>query len=448
MALDVSTTPTLRAGRRTRGKNLGLLTASTAMDNAENSITTVLFPLMREALGLSSSALGVIVAVSKAVGIFAAVPWVFLAKRFSRRAVLATCSGFWGVWVVLAGLSRSFTQFVVLYGIAAAGFAGAGPIALEIMGDLYDDRRRGRATGMLYGGVAIIAGVSAPLFGQLSGFDDGWRYGYVLSGCMCILIGVLVVVFLDDTRPGGGERRAGDAAAKAEEKAQNVVAGVRELLRIKSFRYILVQRLFSGQNVIMSFGVVFLVEERGFSTATAAIVATPFAIGYLLGTVVGGRVNDAVHRRWPASGRVMMLQASQLAFAAAVFVELQTPTSSIGFFVAIFAVVGFLQGQVPVVNRPLIMAVVRPEQRALAFAVSLSTVEALAYAGYALLVGYLGDAIGLQGALLLVTVALTAVNGLCSGLLYRPYARDSAAVRDSQVVPSSYEGEPSKPDAQ
>ncbi|MDH6290511.1 MFS transporter [Rhodococcus opacus] len=448
MALDVSTSRTLTAGRRTRGKNLSLLTASTAMDNAENSITTVLFPLMREALGLSSSALGVIVAVSKAVGIFAAVPWVFLAKRFSRRAVLATCSGFWGVWVILAGLSSSFTQFVILYGIAAAGFAGAGPIALEIMGDLYDDRRRGRATGMLYGGVAIITGVSAPLFGQLSGFDDGWRYGYILSGCMCILIGVLVVVFLDDTRPVEGERRAGDAVVKAEEKAQNVVAGVRELLRIRTFRYILVQRLLSGQNVIMSFGVVFLVEERGFSTATAAIVATPFAIGYLLGTVVGGRLNDAVHRRWPASGRVMMLQASQLAFAAAVFVELQMPTSSIGFFVAIFAVVGFLQGQVPVVNRPLIMAVVSPEQRALAFAVSLSTVEALAYAGYALLVGYLGDAIGLQGALLLVTVALTVVNGLCSGLLYRPYARDSAAVRNSPVAPSSYEGEPSKPDAQ
>ncbi|RYE41036.1 MAG: hypothetical protein EOP24_38565 [Hyphomicrobiales bacterium] len=33
-----------------------------------------------------------IVAVSRAVVIFAAVPWVFLAKRFSRRAVLATCS--------------------------------------------------------------------------------------------------------------------------------------------------------------------------------------------------------------------------------------------------------------------------------------------------------------------------------------------------------------------
>ena len=54
----------------------------------------------------------------------------------------------------------------------------------------------------------------------------------------------------------------------------------------------------------------------------------------------------------------------------------------------------------------------------------------------------------IRTALLEADVALTVVNGLCSGLLYRPYARDSAAVRDSPVAPSSYEGEPSKPDAQ
>lgn len=97
-------------------------------------------------------------------------------------------------------------------------------------------------------------------------------------------------------------------------------------------------------------------------------------------------------------------------------------------YIALFTVLGFLQGQVPVTNRPLIMAVVPPHLRGLAFAVSVSTVEALAYAGYALLVGRLGDTIGLQGALLLVTVLLTAANGVCSAALYRPYAQDSADI--------------------
>ncbi|PXX54948.1 putative MFS family arabinose efflux permease [Nocardia tenerifensis] len=416
--------------RARRARTLSLLTASTAMDNTESSLTTVLFPLLREALGLSSAALGTVVAVSKAVGVFAAFLWALLAQRYPRKTVLAVCSGFWGVWVIFAGFSTSFLQFVILYGIAAAGFAGAGPIALSILGDIYDDDRRGRATGILYGGVAIIAGGSAPLFGLLSGSADGWRYGYLISGGVCVLIGILIMLFLDDPHH--------DALTLAptpsqpleiiEGKARAIQRELREILRIKSFRLILLQRALSGQNVIMSFGVVFLVEERGFSTAVASVVALPFAVGYLSGTIVGGRANDAIHRLLPSSGRVVMLQASQILFAAVALLTTQLMWGSIAIYAALFGLLGFLQGQVPVVNRPLIMAVVAPRLRPLAFAVSVSMVEGLAYAGYALLTGFLGDAIGLQGALLLVTVVLTVVNGLGSAALYRPYARDSVAI--------------------
>ncbi|GAA1934651.1 MFS transporter [Streptomyces durmitorensis] len=420
--------PLSRAKRR---KNLTLLTASTAMDNAESSVVTVLFPLMREAMGLTSSALGTIVAVGKVVGMVSGIPWVFLARRYPRKVVLATCSGFWGIWVIAAGFSTSFTQFVILYAIAAAGFAGAGPIALEILGDLYGDSRRGGATGLLYGGVALIAGVSAPLFGLLSHSADGWRYGYLASGTICLLVGLLILILLDDPAPAPDETRP--ALDAVELKARSVRIGLRELLAISTFRLILVQRLCSGQNVMMSFGVVFLVEERGFSTATASIAALPFAVGYLTGTVLGGRANDHVHRLRPRSGRIIMLQASQLAFAAVAFVTTQVGWSGIAVYAVLFALLGLLQGQVPVVNRPLIMAVVRPELRALAFAVSVTTVEALAYAGYALLVGRLGDTIGLQKALLIITVLLTAANGLASAALYRPYARDSAAVAEPRT---------------
>ncbi|MGW8683533.1 MFS transporter [Streptomyces sp. NPDC055817] len=396
------------------------------MDNAESSVTTVLFPLMRDAMGLTSSALGTLVAVAKVVGMLAGIPWVLLARRFRRKVVLAVCSGFWGIWIILAAMAGNFTQFVVLYGIAAAGFAGAGPIALEILGDLCEDHRRGRVTGMLYGGVALITGVSAPLFGRLSGLDNGWRYGYLASGAMCLAVGMLILLFLDDPRPAA--RKPLTAAVAIENKARTVRSGLRELAGIQTFRLILVQRLFSGQNVMMSFGVVFLVEAHGFSTATASVVALPFSLGYLGGTIAGGRINDRMHQLRPLSGRVVMLQISQLGFAGAALICIEAAWHSIGSFVLIFAVLGFLQGQVPVVNRPLIMAVVRPELRALAFAVSVSTVESFAYAGYALLTGFLGDAIGLQNALLIVTVLLTAVNGLASAALYRPYARDSTAL--------------------
>ncbi|WP_280402010.1 MFS transporter [Nocardia carnea] len=414
--------------RARRGKNLALLTASSAMDNAEANVTSVLFPLMREALGLSTSALGTIVAVGKAVGVFAGVPWMMLANRYSRRTVLSICAGFWGVWSIAAGMSASFGQFVVLYGIAAAGFAGAGPIALAILSDIYPDSHRGRATGALYGGVALITGISGPVFGQLSGFADGWRYGFYLSGGITLVLGVLILVCLDD--PVSRSRREVELPSldRIEDKARNLRGGLRELLAIRTYRYLLVQRVFSGQNIIMSFATTFMVTDRGLSTATAAAIVLPFALGYMAGTFAGGRVNDLWHRHRPRTGRVAMLQAGQLAFAAVAFAAIGPVWQHTAIYVLLFTVLGFLQGQVPVTNRPLIMAVVPPPLRGLAFAVSVSTVEALAYAGYALLAGFLGDLIGLQATLLLITVALTTVNGVCSAALYRPYAHDSAVI--------------------
>ncbi|MFD0487560.1 hypothetical protein ACFQ0O_11630 [Saccharopolyspora spinosporotrichia] len=125
---------------------------------------------------------------------------------------------------------------------------------------------------------------------------------------------------------------------------------------------------------------------------------------------------------------MIRLQASQLAFAAVAFVALQLAAEGIAPYVVLFAMLGLLQGQVPVVNRPLVMGVVPPHLRSLAFAVSVYLVESVAYGGYALLAGYLGDQIGLQPALLLITVALTVANGLASAALYRPYARDSTDI--------------------
>lgn len=413
-------------GRGRQVRNLGLLTASTAMDNAESSITTVMFPLIREAFGLSAAALGGIVAVMKAAGAVAAVPWAILARRYNRRTVLSIAAGFWGVWIIAAGLSGSYLQFLIFAGIAALGFAGSGSIALEILGDLYDDRSRGRATGALYAGVAVVAGVSAPLFGLLAAFDQGWRIAYVICGTICLVIGVLILTLLDDPR-----RQARVKAPTLDDlgaKAHCVRHHLRELARIRSYQYLLVQRLLTGQGVMMSFGVVYLVEERGFSTQVASVVALPFALGYVTGALGGGALLDRVHRALPRTGRILALQTTQLAFAAGAFVTLHLSFAGIAPYIALFGLLGLLQAQVPVINRPLVMAVVPPHLRALAFAVSIYVVEALAYAGYALLAGILADRIGMVQALTLVTVGLTTVNAIASGLLYRPYARDSAAV--------------------
>lgn len=424
-----------------RRRNFALLTGASTMDNTEQSIVSVLYPSVQAALGLSLSALGTLVAATKLVGVVTGPLWVMLARRTNRRIVLATCSGFWGMWIVAAGFSQNYIQLLVLYVLAAAGFCGAAPIVTEILGDVYGDRRRGRASGHMYGTVALLTAASGPLFGQLSHFDNGWRYGYFISGTICVLLGVSIVLFMRDPGVGAAEPQlAGLSIEEREVYGKITFADARELFKIPTFVLMLIQRLLSGHLLLIAFGVVYLVQVFGFSNAQASLVILPYGVGYFAGTLVGGALADRVHIRFPQHGRIAYLQIAQLAFAGVAFVGTQFAWGSIWIFAGFFAVLGALQSANPVIKVPIVMAVVRPEVRGLAFALLISVMESLAWAIFSLGAGYLGDLIGLQRTFLLILVALMVVNGAFVTLIYRPYVRDSAAMQkamERRVPPGS-----------
>jgi hypothetical protein len=137
------------------------------------------------------------------------------------------------------------------------------------------------------------------------------------------VLGVLILRCLDDPAAHARHDAEVPTLAQIEDRARSLRGSLRELFAIQTFRYILVQRVFSGQNVIMSFAATFMVAERGLGAAIAAAIALPFALGYMAGTFGGGRLNDLWHQARPRTGRVAMLQVSQLAFAAAAFLATQ-----------------------------------------------------------------------------------------------------------------------------
>ncbi len=417
--------PTAPAARPGRWGQLALLSGLISMDNTESGVASVLFPALRTALGVPLSALGVLVAASKLAGMVTGPLWVALAQRTNRKAVLVISSGLWGGWSVAAGLAQNWTQLVVLFTIGAAGFAGGGPLVNGILADLFDDSTRGRASGYLYGGAGVLVAFIGPLLGQLSRTRDGWRYGFFASGAVTLLFGLLVLLFFRDPGVGAADRRGPSAPALPRTLSR---AAVRELLGSRTLRLILVQRMTTGQLTLQSVGVVYLVDVFHFSNATAALVSAPYALAYLLGTVLGGIVADRAQRRWPGAGRLLTWQTATLGWAVAALLGTQVSWHSIWVYGAFFSVLGLLQGCIPGANRPILMAVTRPDLRSAAFALMLSA-ESAGWALNTLAVGYLGDVIGLRAAVLWLVVLLSLANGLFLGTLYRPYARESAALR-------------------
>jgi predicted MFS family arabinose efflux permease len=434
--------PAPRTTVRRRWRGLALLTGTMVVDSDEAKLITTLFPMLRSALALPTSALGVLVAVGQLVGIVFGPLWTWLARRTSRKIVLFVCSGLWGVWSIAAGFSQDFTQLLLFTSIAAAGFVGAQPIVSELIADLFDDRTRGRAVGYLYGVLQLVSSVLGPVLGQLSTVEDGWRYGFFVSGALNLVVGVLILLFLDD--PGIGASEPHLATLSTEERTAHskvTRARLREMMRIRTFVLMLWQRILSSHLLILSFGVVFLVDVHGFSNAVAALVLLPSGIGYFLGTLVGGLVADRVQQRNPRSGRIMLLQVAQLAFAVVAFFGFQFDWGSIVIYSVFFAVLSFLQGVNPGINRPIVMAVVPPELRAAAFTVMLSIVQAIGWAIYALGAGFLADAIGLRATFFWLLVVVMIANGLLVSLIYRPYERDRAAL-DTELAARSTRDRP------
>ncbi|OKI26390.1 hypothetical protein A6A25_32415 [Saccharothrix sp. CB00851] len=392
------------------------------LDTAETSAIAVLFPAIRQTFGLSLSALGLLGAIVKLAGVVFGPFWVWVARRTSRKGVLVVACGLWSGWGVAAGFAQSFTQLLVLYAVLAVGCAAADPIVNDVVGDLFGDRARGRAAGGLYALLVLGSTALLPTIGQLTRLPDGWRIGlWVLSG-LGVLSGLALLLFFEEP-PVGGKRpvtRAGDGTWQA----------VRTVLKVPTFRLMLGSRLLSGHLLVLSFGVVYLVDEHHFDNATAALVILPFGLGYVVGALTGGVVGDRRHARDPRSGRIKVLQLAQVSFAVVAFFGTQFDWGGIGVFAVFFAGMGFLQGVNPGVNRPIVMAVVPARARGVAFAMYLSVFEGLVWATYQVGGGYLGDVFGLEAVFLVGVVGLMLVNAAYLTLLYRCYPRDAARARD------------------
>ena len=418
-----------KGGIPRRKTNLVILGGSMVADGGESSMATALFPVIAAALGLVTSALGILAAVGRLVGVVAGPLWVFLAKRYGRKLILAIATGFWGIWAVAAGLSQDFTQLLILYGIMAAGTAAAHAIVPEVIGDSFEDKKRGRVVGWVYGGTAAAGSLLAPLIGLFANIEDGWRYGFFAFGALNVFFGLLIMLFYKDPGTGGGEAQLKMFTQAERDAASKITwAKVRSLLTIRSYLILLGSRLLSSHLLLAVFGVTLLVQAYGFDVPLAATALAPFGIGYLLGTIIGGFLSDWLNRISPNYGRIAMLQGAQLLFAVFAFFTTQFFYGGILPYLVLFGLCGLAQGLNPGVNRPLVMAVVPPELRAAAFAIFVSIVESLGFAVYTLIAGFLADSVGLPAVMLWLVCGVMVLNAVFLTLLYKPFKKDRLAL--------------------
>ncbi|MDQ0242145.1 MFS transporter [Arthrobacter bambusae] len=420
------------SGRKTpnKWKNLAAITGVEVVDNTEAGAINTIFPAIAAAMKLDSSHLGLLSALGKIVSVPFGPAWVWVGDRYGRKAALIATTVTGGLFGIGSAFSQDFIQLLILNTLMSAALIGGAPITNAIIADSFGDSQRGKATGYYYGILTAVSSFIGPVLALFTGSPDGWRWGMAALGGLCIFAAFIITWLYTDPGVGTSEKQFAGLPEQALLKSKATFKSVMSLFRIPSFSIMMLSRLLSGHLLIAIFGIQFLVHERGFTNAVAAVVLIPFGVAYVIGTFSSGIAVSWLDKIMPHTGRVLFIQLAQIGFATAAFFGTQFVLGDITAYTVFWALMGFTQGMNPPVNRPIVMSTVLPELRGQAFAIFLTVFQTIGWAMFALSAGWLAKSFGIEGVFLWVLVGLMIVNAIVLAALYWTYPRDARRVTD------------------
>jgi len=422
---------------RTKGKRARILTAlgfGFFIDSAEDQALPMLFPAVRNSLGLDYAALSVINSIRIILQTFSGPFWGMAADRFSRKWILVLGTGLWGIWTLVCGLVTNYWQLLAVRVIACLGLGCLYPAAFSMLADVFGPRQRGKAMGTIsaIGMFGIVIGAFA--FGELLSIPDvGWRWAFVLLGLASILSGLVIAVLVRDPVRGGAEPELEQVITEeAAAQFRFQLADVKEVLRSGTVWVNFIQGVFvmTPINALAAFFVTWLVDDRGFSEADAPMIFGGVVISLALGSLAGGLVADWADNRWPRYGRISVsLVSIVLAFPAMWY--LLTQALTFGPILTSAVIAGFfLDWTRRGVKQPLVQNVIRPEVRGTAMALT-EFFQGAAAAVIIILFGNYADRYGLTQTLLVLAVGFWAVALLMTIPYYFVYPPEARRLREA-----------------
>jgi MFS family permease len=297
---------------KTQSQKLSIASLSAAflVDSGEEQALPILWPHMFSALGASIGQLGTILGASKLVTTIMYPVWGYITDRFSRKGILVWFTGIWGLWTLGISFVGTYPQLLTLRVITGLGLAAFTPAAFSLVGDLFDNKSRGRAVGIMrsIGLVGIV--ISVILLPSLQNFGpEGWRMGFALLGMASFLTGIFMLVIKEPTR-GAREPELRDVISEETASSYHFTwADFGSLFKIRSWRYMLVNETLTKVSLSVFTG-------WNFTYLTGLELNPPFFyiivfvvfLGMVVGNIFFGWLGDRLDQRISSRGRIMMIQ--------------------------------------------------------------------------------------------------------------------------------------------
>ncbi|MCP2244174.1 MFS transporter [Lentzea aerocolonigenes] len=397
-------------GRATLGVFVGLQ----VLDSVDNVMFVVFAPEIRESLGLSTAAVGVVGALAGVMVALAALPLGLLGDRRRRTTIAGVATLVWAAAAAVLGLVQNVWQAAAVRVVAGIGKANEGPIQASLLVDAYPPAGRGRVLGLHRGGqpLGIVTGplLAAAFAAFIPEEHEPWRWAFAFLAVPALLLGLAAFRLPEPVRAHASPRGAFARLAK-------IPALVRVMVALGTFG-MCVTTVPIYLNVVLE-------DDLGQGAAARGVITSVCAVGGLAGAALGGALSDRLFRRSPKA--CVHLAAVALTLLGIGFaVQAHAPD------VTTYVVIGIVtQGMTfaGVIALSLVVASVTPEEiRATAFALVGVSVALVGGLGGALLTGAAEQLWGVRTAITVVAPAASATAGLVLIFAARHVLRDIARV--------------------
>jgi MFS family permease len=341
-------------GGPARARVILLFGAVLALNGADTATVGAVAPQLEHALHIGNTKIGLLSSVALLVGAVFVIPVGMLVDRYKRIPMLSISIVLWSVASLLSAFAGSYGHLLVTRLALGAVTATAGPAIASLTGDYFPARERGRVYAYILGGE--IAGTAAGFIicGTVASVIS-WRAAFVLLALPGFFLARTLWRTVPEPLRGGQSRlepgvldldealrRAEESAAAPAEEGEEPNAVIDELAQEEArkrgvepdpdrilkensqdmrlgpaIRYTLKVPtnvllimgsalgyfFFSG---LSTFALLFVRGHYHANQATAELVLALLVIGALLGTLISGRLTDALLRRGFLEARVFV----------------------------------------------------------------------------------------------------------------------------------------------
>jgi MFS family permease len=353
-----------RVGGPARARVIVLFGAVLALNGADTSTIGAVAPQLEHALHIGNTKIGLLASVSLVVGALFTIPVGLLVDRFRRMPILAGSIVLWSVASLFSAFAGSYGSLLLTRLALGAVAASAGPAIASLTGDYFPARERGRVYAYILGGEIAGTAVGFIVSGTVASLIT-WRAAFVVLAIPGFFLARELWRTVPEPLRGGQSRlepgttslheAAAQAASKAEweweqsgpapadedELAQQAAQrrGVqpnpdrileedpREMTLSRAISYILSiptnllliissslgYFYFSG---LSTFAILFVRGHYHADQATATLVLALLVGGAMIGTLISGRLTDAMLRRGFLEARVWVPAICYLGAAA------------------------------------------------------------------------------------------------------------------------------------